>query len=287
MQIFKLIAALFILLLANTVSAQILYTKDGKSISPAQIALGLADGAEVITLTGFNNSVSTSEETYWMGSSAFTWPTSATAATISSGSTSDDGSPVGTGCNTARVRYVDSNYDEVSEVLTLDGQTGVSLSATTLGVNLIECVAAGTGLTNAGNLYAGTGTVTTGVPATVYNRADAGFGRSGSAFYMVPDDRAVLLMDIDIGVTVAQINYAYLYKQINGGAFNLVANFISQIDGSFPYRSFAQGPIYYPARSKLRLNGVSQTSNANGRANLTLIQFDTTKYDLTRYIAVQ
>lgn len=283
----RLILSILLILISNVASAQLLYSKDGSAISATQVAMGLVSGAEIITLTGFNNSVSTSEETYWMGSSAFTWPTSATAATISSGSTNDDGSPVGTGCNTARVRYVNSTYDEVNEVLTLDGQTGVSLSATTLGVNLIECVAAGTGLTNAGVIYVGTGTVTAGVPATVYNRADAGFGRSGSAFYMVPDDRAVLLLDIDIGVTVAQINYAYLYKQIEGGAFNLIANFISLLDGGFPYRSFAQGPIYFPARSKLRLNGVSQTSNANGRANITLLQFDTTKYDLTRIVSVQ
>ena len=281
--IFSIIAILF----AFNASAQVLYTKDGRSISGPQVAMGLVDGAEIINLTGFNNSVSTSEETYWPGSSSFAWPTSATAATISSGSANDDGAPVGTGCNTARVRYINSTYDEVNEVLTLDGQTGVSLSATTLGVNLIECVAAGTGLTNAGNLYVGTGAVTTGVPATVYNRGDAGYARSGSAFYMVPDDRAVLLLDVDIGVTVAQINYAYLYKQIEGGAFNLIANFISQIDGSFPYRSFANGPIYYPARSKLRLNGVAGASNANGRANLTLLQFDTTKFDMTRFIPVQ
>mgnify|MGYP000889276529 CR=1 FL=1 len=282
-----LIPFLFSLALATSTAAQQIYTKDGKTVSPSQIALGLIDGAEVIHLQGFNNSVSTAEETYWPGSVRYVWPTTATAVTVSSASSNDDGDPVGTGCNTARIRYVNDEFDEVIETVTLNGQTAVTLADETLGVNSIECLTAGTGLTNAGVLYAGTSTVTAGVPATVYNRAEAGLGKSSSAFYFVPDDRVVLLMDLDIGVTVSQINYVFLYRQLTGGSFNLVATFISQLDGSFPYRSFQHGPILFPSRSKLRLDGLSQTSNANGRANLTLIQFDTTKLDLTRYIPVQ
>jgi hypothetical protein len=281
------LSILFSFLFLSHAQAQQLWTKDGRTISPAQVALGLVDGAEIITLTGYNNSVSTSEETYWPGSARYVWPTAATAVTVSGASANDDGDPVGTGCNTARIRYVNDEYDEVIETITLNGQTAVTLADETLGVNLVECMTAGTGLTNAGVIYAGTGTVTTGVPATVYNRVETGLGRSSSGFYYVPDERAVLLLDMDIGVTVSQINYVYLYRQITGGAFNLVSTFISQLDGSFPYRSFQHGPIYYPARSKLRLDGQSQTSNANGRANLTLLQIDTTKLDLTRYVPVQ
>lgn len=123
---------------------------------------------------------------------AFRWDTvfdAAYALDISSSSTDDDGSPVGTGARTIEIYGLDKDFIFQKETVTLNGTTIVTTTKTWRRVFEIVVQTAGGGFANAGDIYVvktGTGgTYTTpGVPGTLTSaavKALAGdnFGLSG------------------------------------------------------------------------------------------------------------
>lgn len=139
-------------------------------------------------IVGVNQAVGTTQETIWPHSTGrVSSPTAAQTLTLSSSSASD--TAAGTGCRTAIVEYLDSGLNAVQTAeLTLNGQTGVTVG-TGLRVQRFWCGAVGSGLVNAGILYVGYGTITTGVPATILDTIPVGEGRSTRAFWTVPAGR--------------------------------------------------------------------------------------------------
>ena len=133
---------------------------------------------------GFNGAVGTTEETIWDQGGLYTWPSSASTVTISSDSVDD--ASAGTGASTVYIEGLDASYLEQSEVLTLNGQTAVTSTGTYLRVNRMVVRSAGSGETNAGVVYVGTGTVTAGVPANVWARISAGEAQTLMAVWTVP-----------------------------------------------------------------------------------------------------
>lgn len=110
--------------------------------------------------------------------------TTSGALKIASDSTNDTGT--GTGAQTVRVTGLDANWNIVTDVVTLNGQTAVSLTNVVLHPFLIQVLTAGSGGTNAGALYVGSGTFTSGVPATINLGCLASAGQSRTAFMPVP-----------------------------------------------------------------------------------------------------
>lgn len=105
-----------------------------------------------------------------------------------SSSSADDKMTTGTGAWEAEVYGLDANWNPISEVVELNGQTVVTTTKTFLRVFELVVQSAGTGLQNAGDLYVikhGTGgSYTGGVPGTLTGaaiKAYAGdnFGLSG------------------------------------------------------------------------------------------------------------
>lgn len=148
---------------------------------------GSEPGIRGINFTGTNGATTTTYETIWPESTVYTFlAANMSSPTISSSSAADDGAPVGTGALTARVTCVDQDYTETTADYILNGQTGVALTQSCMLVNRIEVLTAGTGLTNAGILYVGTGALTSGKPAVVHGLVAAAAAVSDSAVYGVP-----------------------------------------------------------------------------------------------------
>ena len=93
-----------------------------------------------------------SNEDVWDGTGAYPHIAAAAAMTISSSSTDDDGAPVGTGALTVRVIGLDTNWLEVSQDVTLNGQTGVALPTSLIRVYRAYVLTVGTGGVNAGDI---------------------------------------------------------------------------------------------------------------------------------------
>lgn len=281
----QIILSILVLLFAHSLaSAQVLYFKDGKSVSITQVCAGLVDGAECIVKPMVNNSASTSTETIWDGSVAYSWPSSATASTISSSSAND--ASAGTGCRTVKVKYLTTAYVAVTETLTMNGQTAVNLGSDVLAVNDMTCETVGSGAVNAGTIYVGSGSVTSGVPATKYDQIPTGYGRSHSGFYTMAADKVGVLRGVEVSVlSTGQYNFVTLFKQDDGKSWQNIKRWHFQLD-SVIRRTFDDLPIFLPAKSRIRFDQISQTSNTNPAGEFSLIEFDTDKFDLTRFISV-
>ena len=149
-----------------------------------QVSRGQIQGHSTVIVFGYNPDVDTSEETIWPDGGLIPHPTVASVLKISS-SSADDAS-AGTGARTVFIEGVDGNFNVVSETVILNGQTAVNTTNSYLYVNSFYVATVGSGGANAGNINAGTGTVTSGVPAVLYDIIAIGYNQRTTGHYCVP-----------------------------------------------------------------------------------------------------
>lgn len=149
-----------------------------------QVSRNQIQGHRNVTVFGFNSDVDTSQVSVWPLPSLIPFPSAALQMTVSSTSAND--TSAGTGARTIVVQGLDANYNEVTETVTLNGQTAVTMTASLLRVNYAFVATAGSGNSAAGDIYIGTGVVTAGVPATTYNIIKFDYNDTTTGSYTVP-----------------------------------------------------------------------------------------------------
>ena len=149
-----------------------------------QVARGQIAFHTPVIVFGYNPDLDTSEESVWPNGGVVPHPTVASVLKISS--TSTDDAAAGTGAQTVLISGVDGNYNVVSETVVLNGQTAVNTTNSYLYVNQFYVTRVGSGGANAGAINAGTGTVTAGVPAVLYDEIAVGYNQRTTAHYCVP-----------------------------------------------------------------------------------------------------
>lgn len=175
--------------------------------------LGTQPSIRHVRLYGFNGAMPATFEAVWPESTDYI-PLQAAMSSPYCASTSaaDDGSPVGTGARTLRVRGLTTAFAEFTEDITLDGQTSVVLAtADILMFDSAEVLTAGSGLMNAGQIDCGTGANTAGSAAVVHlmipassETAVTGAGNKSAQFiYGVPDNYTLICRNIQAGSVFA------------------------------------------------------------------------------------
>lgn len=149
-----------------------------------QVSRGQIQGHRNVTVFGFNPDVDQTQVSVWPLQSLITFPAAALQMKVSSASAND--TSAGTGARTVVVQGLDANYNEVTETVTLNGQTAVTMTASLLRVNYAYVATAGSGNSAAGNIYIGTGVVTAGVPATVYDTIKVDYNTTTTGSYTIP-----------------------------------------------------------------------------------------------------
>lgn len=190
------------------------------------IAKGNISNQCSVRIFGVNPNIATSKETIWCRDGLYIWPSEATIMKVSSDDTND--TLAGTGARTLAIYGLDTNYVEINETVSLNGQTVVNTVNSYLRILYIEIVTAGSTGSNIGKVFVGAGIVTDGVPATVYSCMCEGLNKSmigvwtvsaNHTFYMVDfvvSTDANKGLDIELFIrpfgSVFQINYRmYLY----------------------------------------------------------------------------
>ena len=162
-----------------------------------QVARGQIAYHHSIYKFGNNAAVANSLETIWQQGGLYSYLSAATVLKVSSSSTND--TSAGTGARTVELFGLDGDYNEISEVVTLNGQTAVNSTQSYLRINRMIVRSAGSGGANAGVIYAGTGTVTTGVPANIYATINGdGTNQTLMALWTVPAGYTAYLMQYDV-----------------------------------------------------------------------------------------
>jgi hypothetical protein len=204
--------------------------------------------------SGMVSSLSTSFITVWPENAAYSFPSSASQMTVSSDDAND--TSAGSGARSVLITYLDASYENQTELVTLNGTTAVNTVAT--NILRIQNIVVATGATNAGKIYIGTGTVTGGVPANIYDMIPVGRSASNSAFFTVPSGYTAFpkgfrtacksTQEIETRVVVEKSGITF----IRGGAFLQGAGAL--VEFSFSAGIPEESDISFQARS---LSGTS------------------------------
>ena len=227
-----------------------------------QVARGQVDGHKALFKFGINGDVGTSVETVWAQGGTYAYPASATVMKISSSSADD--AAAGTGARTISIAGLDANYNEISETVILDGQTAVNTVNSYLRISRMFVVTAGSGATAAGTIYAGTGTVTSGVPATVYGMIAIGANQTQMAFWTVPAGYTLYLTGLfyTSGNTNANAwtNFQLIQRQL-GGVFRQQSS--SRVPGNGDFVVDLHTPLAFTEKTDIEVRAVASTSPSN------------------------
>ena len=201
------------------------------------------------------------------------WPISAATATIPIPEilrqvtvSSSDSTDVSTnaGAHTVVIRGLDSNYDIVGDSIAMNGQTAVQSRVAFTAINSLEVVDAGVDATNKGVIYAGIGTITSGVPATPYCVIDQAVSMSETLCFTVPRNH---ILEIEsVSVVPKTINTSSLLWSINKSYLNDTQE-IKQVIYTSMYRATQfesiqkfDAPIVFNQKEILKMS-VSQLSS--------------------------
>jgi len=237
---------------------------------PLQVARGQIQGHETFCQFGINSDVGASLETVWVGGGSYTFPSSATTTTVSSSNAND--TSAGTGARTVFVDGLNANYERVTEIASLNGQTGVTLTNQYLRVNKITILTAGTGGASAGSIFVGTGTVTTGVPAVVLNRTGSSSNESESGFYSVPAGYTAYITRWTMSSSNNTANEAtrfILRVRPFGGVFGYKA--VYNLPGNGIYECEAAYPLPLPEKADLEVVALATAGASYATTQLQII----------------
>lgn len=206
-----------------------------------QVSRGQIEGHQTIQVFGYNPGLDQTEESVWPNGGTVPHPTAASVLKISSSSANDTAE--GTGARTVYIAGVDGDFDEVGEFVTLNGQTAVNTVNSYRYVNHFYVATVGTGTQNAGNINAGTGTVTLGVPAVLYDLIAAGYNQRTTAHFCVPAGYTGFMTAgvITVGQDSGSSAITAFLKQhgpdeiLRVGAVSTLNNGSVQYDFAFPY----------------------------------------------------
>jgi hypothetical protein len=237
--------------------------RDKSEDLPLQIARGQIEGHEIRHVFGYNPDVdSASEETIWTYGGLYTHLASPTLMTVSSSSTSD--TSAGTGARTIFLLGINSTGKEVSETVTLNGQTAVTTIHTYTEIQSAQVLTAGSGAKNAGDIYIGTGTVTSGVPANVYGHILIGENQSLMGHITIPDNYTgyIISGNMSCGATQAGKNIIGRLKirqndLLYTGAIVTFATGVTPFEFKYPIRVPSNACVSATAKSSIDNEPVS------------------------------
>jgi hypothetical protein len=235
-----------------------------------QVARGQISYHESFCQFGINTAVGTSNETVWIGSNTYTFPSSASVLKISSSSASD--TSAGTGARTVQIQGLDANYEAVSEAVSLNGQTAVNTTNSYLRVNKMIVLTAGSGGTSVGNIYAGTGDVTDGVPAVVVNQTGVLANETESGFYSVPAGHTAFInmWTMSSGNTTPDEWTRFTLRvRPFGGVFGIKAQY--HIAASGIYECKAAYPLPIPEKADLDILAATSDGSASASTQLQMV----------------
>jgi hypothetical protein len=227
-----------------------------------QVARNQVDGHKSLFKFGVNGDVGTSPETVWAQGGTYSYLSAAAVMKISSSSTND--AAAGTGARTITIFGLDGNYNEISETVILNGQTAVNTTNSYLRISRMFVVTAGSGATAAGTIYAGTGDVTTGVPANIYGTIALGANQTQMAFWTVPAGYTLYFTGLFFtsGNTNANAwtNFQLIQRPL-GGVFRQQSSSRTAGNGNFILDFHT--PISFTEKTDIEVRAVASTASSN------------------------
>lgn len=204
-------------------------------------------------------------QTVWSEGGLYAYPAAAITMSVASTDANDDFG--GSGAQQVEVMGLDADFNEVTETINLDGQTEVALPTDLIRVNRAKVLGA---IDAVGDIYIGTGTFTTGVPANVYGKIDIGENQTLQAVFTVPRGKKALVFTFSASSAKNEEITVSLKARPFGGVLqtkdkhDIYQNAITQ-----PYMP----PLVFDEKTdiEIRAIGTASASQASGKFSMVLV----------------
>ena len=231
------------------------------------VAKGDFTGYTNVSKFGINASVKSGGwESIWEGSDLYPWPTAAATLSVVSASANDTSG--GTGARTVEIQGLDSNWDLLTETITMNGLTPVVTTGSFLRVFRARVVTAGSLKSNAAQI-----TMSSGGTALAYITYDTiGMGQTLMAVYTIPAGKTGYIININASSAKDNEHRFRLMTRDNAvtdAAWN-VKEYLSARGGFNDWRKYAINKV--TEKTDLDLQAIaSAASSASGGFELILI----------------
>lgn len=206
--------------------------------------------------------------TVWHEGGLYVYLSAATVQKISSSSV-NDASPAGSGVHEIVVLGIDGLYKIAQEQVALNGRNEVNTVNSYLRIFRMKAVLPdSTSRYNAGDIYAGTGTVTAGVPATVYCKIPAGDNQSQMALATIPEETTGYITEMHGTSGQVLASEVRLLIRPEGQVFQTKHDL--QLVNASPGKTFSP-PIKVSAKSDIELQARTPPTAGDLTAGFTVI----------------
>jgi len=151
-----------------------------------QVARNQIMGHQTINVFGYQAAISTTAIPVWENTAAYVYPTSASTLTLVSTSASDNTSA------SVLIGGLDANFNPISEILFLNGVTGVTTVNSYLRINSMVLVSPGS------SQNTNVGVITLKQTSNTLSQINAGIGKSQSTIYTVPNGYTLFLDQVEV-----------------------------------------------------------------------------------------
>ena len=176
----------------------------------------------------------------------------------------DDGD---TGARSVEIEGLDGDYNEISEIVTMNGQSQVATANTYLRVHRMKVLTAGSSGQNEGIIYIGTGSPTNGKPSTVYGLIEANENQTLMAMYTVPAGHRAYVLQGRFTSNISKAVTVKICAREEGSVFQVKI-----------YRSFINGQIglthrtseFYPPKTDIEARAKTAAGGGDISADFEL-----------------
>jgi len=213
--------------------------------------------------TGFNADVDAAEEDLWAVGGTYVFPTAEMGMEVVSSSADDTAE--GTGARTVKIWYLDDEFNEKSEIVTLNGVTPVATTATDIyRVNAFRVLTAGSGGAPAGNID-----IRNLADTPIYSRIPIGLNRARNSIYTVPKSKTLYINALTFssgnstGGTYCRFTLRAKYDDIGSAASSLFYPYYEIGIEDCPYEACLETPIRLPAGVDIKISVIGDANNSN------------------------
>ena len=215
-----------------------------------QVSRGQITGHQTLSLFGYQSAVGNTKIPVWENATTYTYITSASTLTLVSSSASDDT------LASVLINGLDSNFKPISEILSLNGVTGVTTVNSYFRINSMIMVSAGTGQTS------NVGTITLKQSSNIVSQINAGISKTQSIIYTVPAGFSFYLdfAEVNTSNSYTSSNIVTYSVQVINNVTGVKLNVLQQPFVSIYTANRSSDPFLYAEKTDVQWQLVTSTA---------------------------
>lgn len=235
-----------------------------------EVRKGTVPGHKMVEINGFSSAMGVTRQAFWGNTSDISRGLLTAPSTIICTSTDAEDTSDGDGVRTCFMAGLDANGDEESEVMIMNGLDGVISSKVYSAINELRSVEIGISKSNLGDMWAGNGIVTGGIPAEKFFWMGTGGNNGQTLSYAVPRGKTGFILEssLSIGDAVKAVMGDIC---VDDGEFTIILKSLAQGLGSSNLPEQASRPVLERTQYFWRGQVDVNTASVSARVEMMVI----------------